>query len=79
MAKRLTVNNGYVSESFVYEGEDLGIQYPDGTVLPIPPSKTIFCLFDAVLHPSKHPCKIVMPLTPVTRLPIVELTKESPK
>lgn len=79
MAKKLTINNGYVSESFVYEGENLGLQYPDGTIIPIPSSKTILCLMDGVLQENKHPCKIVLPLSPITRLPIVEIPKEKSK
>lgn len=70
MAEKTVIRNGRELTAFVYEGEDLALEYPDGTIVPIPPDKVSFCLLDAQL-PDGHPCKILLEKSPITRLPII--------
>ena len=70
MAEKTVVNNGREYTAFVYEGESLALEYPDGTTVPIPPDKVHLCLLSSQL-PSGEPCKIVMKKSPITRLDIV--------
>lgn len=70
MAEKTVVRNGHEFTAFVYEGEDLALEYPDGTIIPIPSDKLHLCLFDGHL-PDGNPCKIVLEKSPITRLPIV--------
>lgn len=61
---------------FIYEGEDLAVQYPDGTLIPIPRNRIHTLLSDAV-DLNGEPCKVVPQLTPISRLPIVSVSKDT--
>jgi hypothetical protein len=57
-------------DAFIYEGERIGMEYPDGTVLEIPPHKVHMVLRPERL-PDGSPCHILAEKTPMTRLDIV--------
>jgi hypothetical protein len=70
MAEQVVTNNGYQYTAFVYEGEPLALEYPDGTIIPIPPDKVHMFLISGFLL-SGEPCKILLEKSPISRLDIV--------
>ncbi len=63
---------GNLEEAFIYEGERVAIEYPDGTSYEIPPHKVHAVLFSSLL-PDGEECMILPEKSPVTRLPLVIL------
>lgn len=70
MAEKFILIDGKLIEAFVYEGEDLGIEYHDGTVLSIPNDKLYLVLREAQL-PDGESCHVVLRKSPLTRLDVV--------
>lgn len=70
MAEGKYVHNGYLIDAFIYQGERIGMEYPDGTVIEIPPHKVHMVLREERL-PSGESCHILAEKTPLTRLDIV--------
>lgn len=73
--KQVRASNGSLVEAFVYEGEDLAMEYSDGTLHPIPADKIHHVLFPSRLADGEK-CWIVVEKTPITRLPIVVIEKK---
>lgn len=61
--------------AYIYEGERIAVEYPDGTTVEIPPNKVHMMLLDSML-PSGESCHILLEKTPITRLPIVVLEEK---
>lgn len=74
--KKILASNGALVDAFVFEGEDLAIEYGDGTTYKIPPHKVHALLIQSKL-PSGDTCWIVPEKSPITRLPIVVIEKEN--
>lgn len=74
MAEQEVVRNGKLMVDFLYEGEALALEYPDGTLIPIPDNKIYMFLMNACTTDGEA-CKIVMAKSPLTHLPIVVVDK----
>lgn len=70
MAEQQVLINGCEYTAFVYEGEAIALEYPDGTTVSIPSDKVHMALVSGMLI-SGEPCKILLEKSPFTRLPIV--------
>ncbi len=68
--KEITAELGKITTAFVYEGERLAVEYPDGTLYEIPAHRIHTVLLAGML-PDGERCKIVPVKSPITRLPIV--------
>lgn len=74
--KKVRASNGSLVDAFVYEGEELAMEYHDGTTVIIPPNKIHQVLLPARLADGES-CWIVVEKTPITRLPIVVIEKKA--
>ncbi len=59
-------------DAFIYEGERIGLQYPDGTVEEIPSNKIYIALRSAIRFDGEE-CQVLLAKSPVTRMDIVPL------
>lgn len=64
-----------LKEAYIYEGERIAVEYPNGQTVEIPPNKVHMMLTKGRL-PSGEPCHILMEKSPMTRLPIVVLEEK---
>jgi hypothetical protein len=72
MAQGKVLIEGFLVDAFIYEGEKLAVEYPNGENVPIPLDRVFTVLLDRLLL-SGEPCKIVPAKSPITRLDIVVL------
>jgi hypothetical protein len=70
MAMRQVLSEGRLIEAFVYEGEDIAAEYPDGTCVQIPKNRVHTLVHKGILADGS-PCYILLEKTPMTRLDIV--------
>lgn len=72
MAEGFILRNSTLVPVFVYEGERIAVEYPDGTTFEVPPNKVHMMLYPAI-HQSGEPCHVLLDQSPITRLPLVVL------
>ena len=72
MAQGFTLDGGTLKDVFIYEGERIAVEYPDGTTFEVPSDKVHMMLNPSFL-PSGETCHILMEKSPITRLPLVVL------
>lgn len=70
MAMRLTLFEGNLVEQFVYEGENIAAEYPDGKLVNIPKDRVHTLVRKGTLADGA-PCYVLFEKTPMTRLDIV--------
>lgn len=68
--KNIVDSSNRTIEAFIYEGENLAIKYPDGTLIAIPKNRVHTLLYSTKL-PNGEVCHRVFSKTPFSNLPIV--------
>ena len=72
MADGFILSGNTLIPAFIYEGERIAIEYPDGVSFEVPPSKVHIMLHSAIAANGEE-CHILMEKSPITRLPLVVL------
>jgi len=67
-------SNNRLEEAYIYEGERIAVEYPDGTTSEIAPQNVHKALRNAFL-PDGEPCQVLLEKTPLSRYDIVVLDK----
>ena len=70
MAEGYILSSNTLVPVYIYEGERIAVEYPNGETVEIPPSQIHMMLIKHKL-PSGEDCHILMEKSPVSRLPLV--------
>lgn len=77
MAMGMILSDGRLVDAYIYEGENIAVEYPDGKTFEVPRNKIHTLTMKATL-PDGTSCNVLLEKTPMTRLDIVVLEEAIP-